>query len=128
MIPNCNNLNNYNNQIKIQLTNDNKCIIHTLSESPIKSQNTIIKDDYSINEDMSLSKSNSIIKNNPHIDKNKILSNSNNKNNNINIFNDLGDNSNLLISFSNISEVTKVNNEYSLTKINSYKNNSLFDE
>ena len=48
MIPNCNNLNNYNNQIKIQLTNDNKCIIHTLSESPIKSQNTIIKDDYSI--------------------------------------------------------------------------------
>ena len=125
MIPNCNNLNNYNNQIKIQLTNDNKCIIHTLSESPIKSQNTIIKDDYSINEDMSLSKSNSIIKNNPRIDKNKILSNSNNKNNNINILNDLGDNSNLLISFSNISEVTKVNNEYSLTKINSYKNNSL---
>ena len=107
MIPNCNNLNNYNNQIKIQLTNDNKCIIHTLSESPIKSQNTIIKDDYSINEDMSLSKSNSIIKNNPRIDKNKILSNSNNKNNNINILNDLGDNSNLLISFSNISEEPK---------------------
>jgi hypothetical protein len=74
---------------------------------------------------MSLSKSNSIIKNNLRIDKNKILSNSNNKNNNINILNDLGDNSNLLISFSNISEVTKVNNEYSLTKINSYKNNSL---
>ena len=33
LIPNANNINNYNNQIKIQLTNDNKCIIQTLSES-----------------------------------------------------------------------------------------------
>ena len=64
MIPNALNSNNYNNQIKIQLTNDNKCIIQTLLESPIKSQNTLMKDEFSINEDMSLSKSNSMINNN----------------------------------------------------------------
>ena len=46
MIPNANNINNYNNQIKIQLTNDNKCIIQTLSESQIKSQNTNLKEEF----------------------------------------------------------------------------------
>ena len=124
MIPNANNINNYNNQIKIQLTNDNKCIIQTLTESPIKSQNTILKEDYSINEDMSLSKSNSNINNiSQNAAKQKIL-NSNTKTNNI--FNDLDNNSNLLISFSNISEVAKMNNnDVSITRINSNKNNSI---
>ena len=121
MIPNANNINNYNNQIKIQLTNDNKCIIETLNESPIKSKNTIMKDDYSINEDMSLSKSNSILNNNIL---NQAISNSNKRHNNKK--NDLENNSNLLISFSNISEVTKMNNnDASITRINSYKNNSI---
>ena len=64
MIPNANNINNFNNQIKIQLTTDNKCLIQALSESPIKSQNTIQKDDFSINDDMSLSKSNNSSYNN----------------------------------------------------------------
>jgi hypothetical protein len=64
MIPNANNITNFNNQIKIQLTNDNKCLIQALSESPIKSQNTIQKDDFSINDDMSLSKSNNSSYNN----------------------------------------------------------------
>ena len=127
MIPNALNSNNYNNQIKIQLTNDNKCIIQTLLESPIKSQNTLMKDEFSINEDMSLSKSNSMINNN--ISHSKKPSNTNtNKENNRNINNnyDLENNSNLLISFSNISEVTKLNNnDVSLTRINSYKNNSI---
>ena len=124
MIPNANNINNYNNQIKIQLTNDNKCIIQALSESPIKSQNTIIKEDFSINEDMSLSKSNSMINNNSHNATKQIISNSNTKNNNYNF--DLENNSNLLISFSNISEVAKVNNnDASMTRINSNKNNSI---
>ena len=122
MIPIGSNMNNYNNQIKIKLTNDNKCIIQTLSESPIKSQNTIIKDELLLNDDMSLSKSNSIINNNS---KTKKISTSSNKNNNINIFNDIDNNSNLLISFSNISEVGKINNDLSINKINSYKNNSI---
>ena len=125
MIPNGNNLNNYNNQIKIQLTNDNKCIIHTISESPIKSQNTIIKEDISLN-DMSLSKSNSIIKNNSHNSSKKIKSDLVNNNATKNIFSDFDSNSNLLISFSNISEVTKLNNnDCSMTRINSNKNNSI---
>ena len=47
MIPNIKNAYNFNNPIQIQLTNDNKCIVHNIIESPIKSQNTIIKDDYS---------------------------------------------------------------------------------
>ena len=126
MIPNSNNINNYNNQIKIQLTNDNKCIIQTLTESPIKSQNTILKEDYSINEDMSLSKSNSIINNISQNAAKQIILNSNSKTNNL--FNDLdNNNSNLLISFSNISEVTKINNnnDLSITRINSNKNNSI---
>ena len=110
MIPNRSNMNNYNNQIQIKLTNDNKCIIQTLSESPIKSQNTAIKDEFSMNNDMSLSKSNSIINNTSHNKTKQIISNSNNKNN-INIYNDLDSNSNFLISFSNISEVGKVNNK-----------------
>ena len=125
MIPNGNNLNNYNNQIKIQLTNDNKCIIHTISESPIKSQNTIIKEDISFN-DMSLSKSNSIIKNNSHNSSKKIKSDLVNNNATKNMFSDFDSNSNLLISFSNISEVAKVNNnDCSMTRINSNKNNSI---
>ena len=127
MIPNANNINNYNNQIKIQLTNDNKCIIQTLSESPIKSQNTNLKEDFSINEDMSLSKSNSMINNNSHLAIKPTIPNSNTKNNtNNNIFNDFDNNSNLLISFSNLSEITKVNNnDVSITRINSNKNNSI---
>ena len=125
MIPNGNNLNNYNNLIKIQLTNDNKCIIHTISESPIKSQNTIIKEDISLN-DMSLSKSNSIIKNNSHNSSKKIKSDLVNNNATKNMFSDFDSNSNLLISFSNISEVAKVNNnDCSMTRINSNKNNSI---
>ena len=125
MIPNGNNLNNYNNQIKIQLTNDNKCIIHTISESPIKSQNNIIKEDISLN-DMSLSKSNSIIKNNSHNSSKKIKTDLMNNNATKNIFSDFDSNSNLLISFSNISEVTKLNNnDCSMTRINSNKNNSI---
>ena len=127
MIPNANNINNYNNQIKIQLTNDNKCIIQTLSESPIKSQNTNLKEDFSINEDMSLSKLNSMISNNSHLAVKPTIPNSNTKNTtNNNIFNDFDNNSNLLISFSNLSEVTKVNNnDISITRINSNKNNSI---
>ena len=62
MIPNANNINNFNNQIKIQLTTDNKCVIQTLVESPIKSQ-TPQKEEFSIN-DMSLSKSDASIYNN----------------------------------------------------------------
>ena len=125
MIPNGNNLNNYNNQIKIQLTNDNKCIIQTIAESPIKSQNTIIKEDISLN-DMSLSKSNSIIKNNSHNSSKKIKSGLVNNNATKNMFSDFDSNSNLLISFSNISEVAKVNNnDCSMTRINSNKNNSI---
>ena len=126
MIPNANNINNFNNQIKIQLTTDNKCLIQALSESPIKSQNTIQKDDFSINDDMSLSKSNSscnnINNNNSQSGSKPIILNSNKKNSN----NDFDSNSNLLISFSNISEVTKINNnDCSLTRINSNKNNSI---
>ena len=121
MIPNSNNINN-NNQIKIQLTNDDKCIIQTISESPFKSQNTIIKDNFSLNEDMSLSKSNSIINNNSKL-KQKI-SNSNLNNNNT-IFNDLENSSKILLSFSNISDVTKFNNDLSMTRRNSYKDSSI---
>ena len=127
MIPNANNTNNFNNQIKIQLTTDNKCLIQAITESPIKSQNTIQKEDFSINDDMSLSKSNNslynnINNNNSHNESKPIILNSNKKNSN----NDLDSNSNLLISFSNISEVTKINNnDNSMTRINSNKNNSI---
>ena len=127
MIPNVNNITNFNNQIQIQLTTDNKCLIQALSESPIKSQNTIQKDDFSINDDMSLSKSNNSIDNNninnnsPNASK-PIILNSNKKNSN----NDCDSNSNLLISFSNISEMTKINNnDNSLMRVNSNKNNSI---
>ena len=129
MIPNANIMNNYNNQIKIQLTTDNKCLIQALSESPIKSQsqNTIQKDEFSINDDMSLSKSNNSLNNdynnnNSHNASKPIILNSNKKNSN----NDFDSNSNLLISFSNISELTKNNNnDNSMTRINSNKNNSI---
>ena len=128
MIPNANNITNFNNQIKIQLTTDNKCLIQALSESPIKSQNTMQKEDFSINDDMSLSKSDNSIDNNNNIINNSqnqskpIILNSNKKNSN----NDFDSNSNLLISFSNISEVTKINNnDNSLIRINSNKNNSI---
>ena len=127
MIPNANNTNNFNNQIKIQLTTDNKCLIQAITESPIKSQNTIQKEDFSINDDMSLSKSNNSLynnmnNNNSHNESKPIILNSNKKNSN----NDLDSNSNLLISFSNISEVTKNNNnDCSMTRINSNKNNSI---
>ena len=127
MIPNVNNLNNFNNQIKIQLTTDNKCLIQALSESPIKSQATLQKEDFSLNEDMSLSKSNNSLYNNVNNNNSQneskpIVMNSNKKNSN----NDFDSNSNLLISFSNISEVTKNNNnDCSMTRINSNKNNSI---
>ena len=129
MIPNANIMNNFNNQIKIQLTTDNKCLIQALSESPIKSQsqNTIQKEEFSINDDMSLSKSNNSLNNdynnnNSHNASKPIILNSNKKNSN----NDFDSNSNLLISFSNISELTKNNNnDYSMTRINSNKNNSI---
>ena len=122
MIPNANNINNFNNQIKIQLTTDNKCVIQTLVESPIKSQ-TPQKEEFSIN-DMSLSKSDASIynNNNSHNASKPIILNSNKKNSN----NDFDSNSNLLISFSNISEVTKINNnDCSIMRNNSNKNNSI---
>ena len=120
MIPYGSCMNNYNNQIQIKLTNDNKCIIQNLSESPIKFQNTNKKEDCSINDDMSLSKSNSMINAHSHNSSKKININSINEKNQIIDFNDLN-NSNLLISFSNISEVGK-NNDTSLFRINSFKN------
>ena len=121
MIPNVNNNNNNNNQIKIQLTKDDKCIIETKSGSPIKSPNTK-KYDFSINEDMSLSKSSSIINynNSKNISKQKISNSSiNNKDNTIK--KDLENNSNILLSFSNISDITKFNYDLSVTKRKSIK-------
>ena len=46
--------NNNNNKIKIQLTNDDKCIIQNVSESSFKSQNSLLKYNFSINEEMNL--------------------------------------------------------------------------
>ena len=120
MIPNNRNMLNENihkQKIKIQLTNDNRCIIQSTLETPGKSQNnTILKSDQSINmldfnnidnfndnDLMSLSKSVNSLSN---ITKQNINNNTNKNNNNF----DLDGNSNLLISFSNISEFTKTNN------------------
>ena len=103
MIPNVNNINNFNNQIKIQLTTDNKCLIQAISESPIKSQNTILKEDFSINDDMSLSKSNNSLYNNNNNNNNSpdeskpIISNSN-KNNSHNDFDSYSNFSTLISS------------------------------
>ena len=124
MIPTSKNLpneNSYQQKIKIQLTNDNRCIIQSTLDSPNKShRNTINKsepsinginytDNFNDNDLLSLSKSinsnrNTTKPNNFDCD---IINNNNSaKKNNI----DNDGNSNLLISFSNISELTKFNN------------------
>ena len=125
MIPSSNNFQNenlYNQKIKIQLTNDNRCIIQSTIETPNKSEhNTINKSEKSINinytdndnDIMSLSKSINSILNNTKIncnDNNKSNKKLNNNENNL----DNDGNSNLLISFSNISELTKINNDNSI--------------
>ena len=126
MIPSNRNLPNenlYKQKIKIQLTNDNRCIIKSSTDTPNKSQNntTINKSelsinymDYNDNDLMSLSKSVNSTSNNQKTTNNNIENdsskkNNNKDNNNNNNFDDDG-NSNLLISFSNISEFTKINN------------------
>ena len=117
MIPNKNlqNENGYKQKIKIQLTNDNRCIIQSTLETPNKSQNNLVLkseqsinmldynniENYNDNDLMSLSKSVNSISNMEKQNHN----NNTNKNNNF----DVDGNSNLLISFSNISELTKTN-------------------
>ena len=113
--------NAYKQKIKIQLTNDNRCIIQSEMDTPNKSQNNTINKsepsinlmDYNDNDLMSLSKSINSISNiqKPINNNNNIENNTNKKinNNNDNNFDEDG-NSNLLISFSNISELTKLNN------------------
>ena len=112
---------NYKQKIKIQLTNDNRCIIQSTLETPNKSvYNTINKREPSMNainytdndndnDLMSLSKSlnsiSNVSKTNNDINQNV---NKNIDNNENNCDNDV--NSNLVISFSNISELTKINN------------------
>ena len=123
MIPNSSNFQNanYKQNIKIQLTNDNRCIIQSTLETPNKSPENIINksepslnainytDNDNDNDFMSLSKSLNSISNviKPNIDNNQNEKKKvNNKQNNI----DNDGNSNLLISFSNISELAKINN------------------
>ena len=93
MIPSKNE-NNCNQKIKIQLTSDNKCIIKSTIESAEKSKATINKSEYSIN-----------IPDLKDINDNELLTLSKSLTNNQN--NDNEANSNLLISFSNISELNK---------------------
>ena len=81
-------------KIKIQLTSDNKCIIKSTIESADKSKATLNKSEYSIN-----------IPDLKDINDNELLTLSKSLTNNQN--NDNEDNSNLLISFSNISELNK---------------------
>ena len=95
-------------KIKIQLTSDNKCIIRSTIESAEKSKNTINKSDYSINI--------------PDINDNDLFNISKSINsiqNDISITKTQNDgNSNLLISFSNISELNKTNfNENSINVV-----------
>ena len=95
-------------KIKIQLTSDNKCIIRSTIESAEKSKNTINKSDYSINI--------------PDINDNDLFNISKSINsiqNDISITKTQNDgNSNLLISFSNISELNKTNfNENSINGV-----------
>ena len=93
MIPSKNDT-NCPQKIKIQLTSDNKCIIKSTIESADKSKGTINKSEYSIN-----------IPDLKDINDNELLTLSKSLTNNQN--NDNEDNSNLLISFSNISELNK---------------------
>ena len=93
MIPSKNE-NNCNQKIKIQLTSDNKCIIKSTIESGENSKATINKSEYSIN-----------IPDLKDINDNELLTLSKSLTNNQN--NDNEANSNLLISFSNISELNK---------------------
>ena len=93
MIPSKNDT-NPNQKIKIRLTSDNKCIIKSTIDSADKSKGTINKSEYSIN-----------IPDLKDINDNELLTLSKSLTNNQNYDND--DNSNLLISFSNISELNK---------------------
>ena len=93
MIPSKNDI-NCTHKIKIQLTSDNKCIIKSTLESAEKSKCTINKSEYSIN-----------IPDLKDINDNELLTLSKSLSNNQNMDNDA--NSNLLISFSNISELNK---------------------
>ena len=110
MIPSSNNFINenlYNQKIKIQLTNDNRCIIQSTLETPNKSQqNTINKSEKSININYTDNDNTKINFNDNNKSNKKISNNENNI--------DYDGNSNLLISFSNISELTKLNNDNSI--------------
>ena len=64
-----------------------------------------------------------MINNNSHNILRQEISNSNANNNNI--FKDFENNSNILLSFSNISNVTKCKNDLSITRRNSYKDDSI---
>ena len=93
MIPSKNDI-NCSQKIKIQLTSDNKCIIKSTLESAEKSKGTINKSEYSIN-----------IPDLKDINDNELLTLSKSLTNNQ--INENEANSNLLISFSNISELNK---------------------
>ena len=93
MIPSKNEI-NCSQKIKIQLTSDNKCIIKSTIESAEKSKGTLNKSEYSIN-----------IPDLKDINDNELLTLSKSLTNNQ--INEQEANSNLLISFSNISELNK---------------------
>ena len=101
MIPSKNDV-NHTQKIKIQLTSDNKCIIKSTIESAEKSKCTINKSEYSIN-----------IPDLKDINDNELLTLSKSLTNNQNYDNE--GNSNLLISFSNISELNKTGDIFPLT-------------
>ena len=110
IIPNINS-NNYNQKIKIQLTNNNECIIQTLEDESInkidsKNNESITNNSFYFNNNndyMNLSKSvaSSIFNQNSKINNPESNRNPNEKENI----------SNLLISFSSISQMSKSNNE-----------------
>jgi len=106
------NENNCNQKIKIQLTSDNKCIIKSTLESAEKSKATLNKSEYSIN-----------IPDLKDINDNELLTLSKSLTNNQN--NDNEANSNLLISFSNISELNKTGELSLWMKEEQNKNNNL---
>ena len=117
IIPNINS-NNYNQKIKIQITNNNECIIKTLDDESInkidtKNNNSITNNSFYYNNNndfMNLSKSvsSSIFNQNSKI---------NNPESNRN-HNEKESISNLLISFSSISEISKTNNNDNVSKTN----------
>ena len=101
MIPSKND-SNHTQKIRIQLTSDNKCIIKSTLESEEKSKCTINKSEYSIN-----------IPDLKDVNNNKLPTLSKNLTYNQNYDNE--GNSNLLISFSNISELNKTGDIFPLT-------------